>query len=151
MGSPSTRLIDEPIQIEAPVEREAGGVASAYLELTKPRITFLVVVTAAAGFCLGSKAGVNFAHLLYLAGAIALLSSGIGTLNQYIERDLDGLMFRTRMRPLPAGRIPPGRALIFGVILSAAGIGALAVLVNLLTAGLGLLTLVAYLFGYTPM
>src|SRR5215813_12177965 len=103
MGSPSTRLIDEPVQIEAPVEREAGGVASAYLESTKPRITFLVVVTAAAGFCPGSKAGVFFARLLCLAGASALLSSGVGRLSQYIERDLDGLVFRTRMRPLPAG------------------------------------------------
>jgi protoheme IX farnesyltransferase len=109
------------------------------------------VITAAAGFCLGSKVSINFAHLLYLSGAIALLSSGIGTLNQYLERDLDGLMFRTRARPLPAGRIPPGRALLFGIALSAAGLGMLAALINLLTAGMGLLTLAAYLFGYTPM
>jgi protoheme IX farnesyltransferase len=143
--------MDETIQLERPGARESGGVASAYFELTKPRITFLVVITAAAGFCLGSKTGVDFARLLYLSGAIALLSSGIGTLNQYIERELDGLMFRTRMRPLPAGRITSGRALMFGIILSAVGLGMLAAFINLLAAGLGVLTLAAYLFGYTPL
>src|SRR5262249_19871237 len=130
MGAPGTQLIDETITIEASGARESRGALSAYLELTKPRITFLVVITAAAGFCLGSKTGVNFAHLLYLSAAIALLSSGISTLNQYIERDLDRLMFRTRNRPLPAGRITPGRALTFGVILSVAGLATLAVLIN---------------------
>src|SRR5262245_41027779 len=115
MSSPTTQLIDEALPLEASA---TGSAVSAYLELTKPRITFLVVVTAAAGFCLGSKAGVNFGHLLYLSAAIALLSSGIGTLNQYIERDLDGLMFRTRSRPLPAGRISAVRALVFGIVLS---------------------------------
>jgi protoheme IX farnesyltransferase len=151
MASTSTQLIDEALPLETAGARESGGIASAYLELTKPRITFLVVITAAAGFCLGSKTGVSFAHLLYLSAAIALLSSGISTLNQYIERDLDGLMFRTRNRPLPAGRVSPGRALAFGLILSVAGLGTLAVLVNLITTVLGLLTLAAYLFGYTPM
>jgi protoheme IX farnesyltransferase len=151
MGSTSTQLIDEAMPLETSGTLESRGIASAYLELTKPRITFLVVITAAAGFCLGSKSGINFPHLLYLSGAIALLSSGIGTLNQYIERDLDRLMFRTRMRPLPAGRITSVRALGFGIILSVLGLGTLAILINWLTAGLGLLTLAAYLFGYTPM
>ena len=151
MGSIGTQLIDETIPLEASSPRESGSTLSAYLELTKPRITFLVVITAAAGFCLGSRTGVNFTHLLYLSAAIALLCSGIGTLNQYIERDLDGLMFRTRSRPLPAGRIQSGRALAFGVILSLAGLATLAVLVNWITAGLGILTLAAYLFGYTPL
>src|SRR5262244_718608 len=147
MSSPTTQLIDEAIPVETSGARESGGAASAYLELTKPRITFLVVITAAAGFCLGSKAGVNFTHLLYLSAAIALLSSGIGTLNQYIERDLDRLMFRTRSRPLPAGRMSPARALVFGIVLSVAGLATLAVLINWLTAVLGMVTLAAYLFG----
>src|SRR5215469_15872255 len=151
MSSSTTQLIDETLPLEAAGVHATGGPVSAYLELTKPRITFLVVVTAAAGFCLGSKAGVNFSHLLYLSAAIALLSSGIGTLNQYIEPDLDSLMFRTRGRPLPAGRISPERALIFGVGLSLAGLAMLAALINVLTAALGLLTLAAYLFGYTPL
>src|SRR5215471_3136475 len=151
MSSSTTQLIDETLPLEAAGVHATGGAVSAYLELTKPRITFLVVITAAAGFCLGSKTGVDFAHLLYLSGAIALLSSGIGTLNQYIERDLDGLMFRTRNRPLPAGRIPAVRALAFGVILSVWGLATLGLLVNWITAGLGALTLGAYLFGYTPL
>src|SRR5215470_4434014 len=138
MGSIGTQLIDEKIPLEASSPRESGSTLSAYFELTKPRITFLVAITAAAGFCLGSKTGLNFAHLLYLSAAIALLSSGIGTLNQYIERDLDGMMFRTRSRPLPAGLISSGRALAFGVILSVAGLATLAVLVNWITAGLGI-------------
>src|SRR5262252_7068449 len=151
MSSSTTQLIDETLPLEAAGVHATGGAVSAYLELTKPRITFLVVVTAAAGFCLGSKAGVNFTQLLYLPAAIALLSSGIGTLNQYIERDVDRLMFRTRSRPLPAGRISPGRALTFGLILSVTGLAMLAVLVNWITAGLGILTMAAYLFGYTPL
>ena len=151
MSSPTTQLIDETLPLEAAGVHATGGAVSAYLELTKPRITFLVVVTAAAGFCLGSKAGVNFTHLLYLSAAIALLSSGIGTLNQYIERDLDRLMFRTRSRPLPAGRMSSVRALVFGIVLSVAGLATLAVLINWLTAVLGMVTLAAYLFGYTPL
>jgi protoheme IX farnesyltransferase len=151
MGSIETQLLDEPISIETSSGGESAGWASAYLELTKPRITFLVVITAAAGFCLGSKIKVDLAHLAYLSGAIALLSSGIGTLNQYIERDLDRLMFRTRARPLPAGRLSSKRALLFGIGLSVTGLGTLAAFINVLTAGLGLLTLAAYLFGYTPM
>src|SRR6516162_5290998 len=136
MSSPTTQLIDETLPLEAAGVHASGGAISAYLELSKPRITFLVVVTAAAGFCLGSKAGVNFSHLLYLSAAIALLSSGIGTLNQYIERDLDRLMFRTRSRPLPAGRLSSDRALLFGVSLSVAGLATLAILINWLTAAL---------------
>jgi len=151
MASPSTQLIDEAVKLESSGVREAGSITAAYLELTKPRITFLVVITAAAGFCLGSKTGVNLSHLSYLSFAIALLASGVSALNQYIERDLDGLMFRTRMRPLPAGRIAPGRALFFGLLLSAGGLATLATVISWLTALLGLLTLASYLFAYTPL
>jgi protoheme IX farnesyltransferase len=130
---------------------ERNSLASAYLELTKPRITFLVVLTAAAGFCIGSKGGVNFGRLALVSAGIALLSSGISTLNQYMERDLDGLMSRTRYRPLPTGKLTPLNALLFGAALSALGILFLAVFISALSAGLGLLTLAAYLFVYTPL
>jgi protoheme IX farnesyltransferase len=74
---------------------------AAFAELTKPRITFLIVLTSAAGFALGSRGSVNYAALANAMFAIALLSSGIATLNQYMERDLDSLMRRTANRPLP--------------------------------------------------
>src|SRR5882762_9215411 len=97
----------ETIELHSPLAREATLPASTlreklncYLELTKPRITFLIVLTSAAGFCLASH-GVNYLALLTAMVGIALLSSGIATLNQYMERDLDLLMRRTADRPLP--------------------------------------------------
>lgn len=124
---------------------------AAYTELTKPRITFLIVLTAAAGFCLASTRGVNYVALLSAMLGIGLLSSGIATLNQYIERDLDGLMRRTADRPLPSGKLLPWEALWFGVALTALGEVYLAAFVNPLTALLGLIVIAGYLFGYTPL
>src|ERR1700693_3063557 len=80
---------------------------AAYLELTKPRITFLIVLTAAAGFALASPGRIDYPAMLTAMVGIALLSSGIATLNQYMERDLDGLMRRTASRPLPSGKLLP--------------------------------------------
>ena len=124
---------------------------SAYAELTKPRITSLIVLTAAAGFCLASRGGVNYPLLLNSMLGIALLASGVGTLNQYLERDLDGLMRRTANRPLPTGKMLPSEALVFGVALSALAEVYLLLLVNPLTALLGLATFAGYLFLYTPL
>lgn len=123
----------------------------AYLELTKPRITFLIVLTAAAGFCLGAKSGVNYWTLFHAMTGIALLSSGIAALNQYMERDLDRLMRRTQMRPLPTGKLSPNEALLFGVALTIAAEIYLAVAINQLTALLGLTVVAGYLFCYTPL
>jgi protoheme IX farnesyltransferase len=128
-----------------------GGLVSAYVELTKPRITLLVVLTAAAGYALGSKSGVDFLGLTHLSIGIALLSSGIGALNQYLERDLDRLMRRTASRPLPAGRLSPTGALIFGTVLCCAATGYLAVFTNMQSSIFGVLTLASYLFVYTPL
>ena len=80
---------------------------AAYVELTKPRITFLIVLTSAAGFAMASHGAVNYLALASALIGIGLLSSGIATLNQYAERDLDGLMRRTADRPLPAGKLLP--------------------------------------------
>jgi protoheme IX farnesyltransferase len=124
---------------------------AAFLELTKPRITFLIVLTAAAGFCLASRGGVDYLALLSSMVGIALLSSGIATLNQYIERDLDGLMRRTAERPLPSGKLLPAEALWFGISLTVAAEIYLAAFVNPLTALLGLTVIAGYLFGYTPL
>ena len=124
---------------------------AAYAELTKPRITFLIVLTAAAGFCLGSPGGVDYFALLSSLVGIGLLSSGIATLNQYIERDLDGLMRRTADRPLPSGKLMPWEALLFGVMLTVIAEAYLAAFVNPLTGLLGLTVIAGYLFGYTPL
>ena len=124
---------------------------AAYLELTKPRITFLIVLTAAAGFCLASRSNLNYVVFSNAMIGIALLSSGIATLNQYIERDLDGLMRRTATRPLPSRRLLPWEALAFGVVLTVLAEAYLAVLVNPLSAVLGLTVIAGYLFAYTPL
>ncbi|HEY6327836.1 MAG TPA: heme o synthase [Blastocatellia bacterium] len=143
--------MEDIVTIETRAAERRPSLFSAYVELTKPRITLLVVLTAAAGYCLGSKGAFSPSRFALMSASIALLSSGISTLNQYIERELDGLMNRTRHRPLPAGKLGPARALGFGVALSLAGIASLAVFISLLTAALGLLTLAAYLFAYTPL
>jgi protoheme IX farnesyltransferase len=124
---------------------------AAYYELTKPRITFLVVLTSAAGFCLGSPGSIDYGKLVSLAIGIALLCSGISTLNQYIERDLDKLMKRTEARPLPSGRLISSHALIFGASLSAAATLFLVLFFSWLVALLGVVTLASYLFVYTPL
>ncbi len=125
---------------------------SAYLELTKPRITFLIVLTAAAGFCLASPAGAfNYPVFAHAMLGIALLSSGIATLNQFMERDLDARMRRTMQRPLPSGKLTPAQALLFGVALTVVAEIYLAFFVNHLTAALGLTVIVGYLFLYTPL
>jgi protoheme IX farnesyltransferase len=124
---------------------------AAYLELTKPRITFLIVLTSAAGFAMASGARIDYPGMLRSMLGIALLSSGIATINQYMERDLDALMRRTANRPLPSGKLLPWEALAFGVSLIVLAEIYLAVLVNPLTALLGLTVIAGYLFGYTPL
>ena len=124
---------------------------AAYVELTKPRITFLIVLTSAAGFGLATPGRVNYAALLSSMVGIALLSSGIAALNQYMERDLDGLMRRTVNRPLPSGKLLPWEALCFGLGLTVVAEGYLAIVVNPLSGLLGLFVIVGYLLAYTPL
>ena len=124
---------------------------SAYVELTKPRITFLIMLTSAAGFCLGSRGAVDYVLFAHAMIGIGLLSSGIATLNQFIERDLDGLMRRTADRPLPSRRLVPDEALWLGVLLTASAEMYLALFVNGLSAILGLTVIAGYLFLYTPL
>ncbi|HEY0079728.1 MAG TPA: heme o synthase [Pyrinomonadaceae bacterium] len=123
----------------------------AYVELTKPRITFLIALTSAAGFILGAKGAVDYRLLLHMLFGVSLLSSGIATLNQYMERDLDRLMRRTASRPLPTGKLTPLQALAFGTLLTVVAEIYLAVFVNPLSAVLGASVIVGYLFCYTPL
>ena len=139
-----------PLAVESPPLALRERVA-AFVELTKPRITFLIVLTSAAGFCLGSKAQVDYPALFNALFGIALLSSGIATLNQFIERGLDARMRRTITRPLPSGKLTPTQALWFGVALTVAAEIYLALFVNLLTAAFGVSVIVGYLFCYTPL
>jgi protoheme IX farnesyltransferase len=136
-------------EIVAPLSAKAR--VAAYVELTKPRITFLIALTSAAAFCLGSRGSVDYVRFAHAMVGIALLSSGIATLNQFIERDLDGLMRRTVDRPLPSGRLLPLEALWFGVVVTASAELYLALFVNVLTAVLGLTVIAGYLFVYTPL
>ncbi len=124
---------------------------AAYAELSKPRITFLIVLTAAAGFALATRGRIDYLRMVSAMIGIGLLSSGIATLNQYMERDLDALMRRTADRPLPSGKLLPREALVFGAGLTVLAEVYLAVLVNPLTALLGLSVIAGYLFAYTPL
>ncbi len=125
-----------------------------YLALTKPRITWLILMSTAVGFYFGRLAAPApplLGTLLHLLLGTALLASGTAALNQWWERDTDRLMQRTASRPLPSGKIPARHALIFGIVLSLAGFLELGLGCNWLTALLGLFTLVSYLFLYTPL
>ena len=123
----------------------------AYLELTKPRIVSLVLVTSALGFFLGGQGIHDVGRFIALLIGVALTCGGSSTLNQYLEREFDAKMLRTRNRPIPAGIIPAAHALNFGILLTLAGIFILYVKVNILTAFLSLLTSFLYIMVYTPM
>jgi protoheme IX farnesyltransferase len=124
---------------------------SAYLEMTKPRIAALVLVTAALGFFLGGKGVHSPLLLLYFLLGTAAVVGGSGVLNHVLERDVDRLMERTRNRPLPAGLIRPAVAMSFGLSLVLGGIVLLLVTTNLLTSFLALLSAFLYVVIYTPM
>lgn len=121
-----------------------------YLTLTKPEVTLLVVIAVTAGFLLASPL-VYLLKLAHVVWGTALLSSGTATLNHYLERELDARMRRTMNRPLPAGRLHPKAALMFGLLLSFAGAFWLLQFVNLLTSVIGVLALLSYLLVYTPL
>jgi protoheme IX farnesyltransferase len=136
------------------IEGRSAGIGrslAAYLELTKPRITVLVVLSALAGYCLGARNGIDYSLLLHTVVGIALLSSGIAALNQYLERDLDALMRRTGRRPLPSGKLTPGAARYFGIALTTLAEVYLYFCINPLTAIWGFVALASYLFLYTPL
>ena len=131
-----------------------SSVLSDYWSLTKPEVNFLIAVTTAAGFWMGAPA--SFAHfpwtsLLHTLIGTVLVASGAATLNQLIELRFDGQMRRTARRPLVSGRIKPAHALWLGISLSVIGTIYLAVTTNALASFLSILTLLAYLFLYTPL
>jgi protoheme IX farnesyltransferase len=122
-----------------------------YLELTKPRITLLILICTAVGYWFACGASFHWTILAHALLGTALLASGTSALNQWYEVDSDAKMRRTRQRPLPAGRIKRSHGLVFGLLLSAAGFADLWWGTNLLAAALGLFTLLSYLLLYTPL
>ena len=124
---------------------------SDYFELTKPRITFMVLISTLVGFYLGS--GETFLTVLFVHTLVgtALVAAGASSFNQYLEWDRDSRMNRTRNRPIPDGRLSPADALAFSIAISVAGVGYLAAFVNTLTAVIGAATLAAYVLLYTPL
>ena len=123
----------------------------AFFELTKPRITFLILVSTALGFYLGSQGEINSNQFAVTIIGTFLLAGGAGAINHFVEKDLDKLMDRTQSRPIPAGIISSKSALFFGVSISMFGFIILATSVNHLTAILGLITVLLYIFVYTPL
>lgn len=120
-------------------------------ELVKARLTSLVLLTTAVGFYLGSQSSVDYAALFRVVLGAAAAAAGAAALNQWWERKADALMHRTRMRPLPAGRMRPADALALGLVFSAFGVGYLALVCNALSAILAVITITIYIFGYTPL
>lgn len=122
-----------------------------YIALTKPRITWLILMSTGIGYYFGHSGALSWLVLFHTMMGTALIASGTATLNQWYERDADARMKRTAGRPIPAGQVSAHNALIFGLALLVAGEIELAVGVNPLTAWVGLATVVSYLLFYTPL
>jgi protoheme IX farnesyltransferase len=131
-----------------------------YIELTKPRITWLILMSTGIGYFFGLRGAaswweflksIHYLSLLHTIIGTGLIASGTAALNQWYEREADRKMRRTSGRPLPAGRLSAPRALAFGAALSVAGFAELSLGVNLLSGLIGAFTLWSYLFIYTPM
>ena len=143
------RLHAGPLVTHATTDRPHR--AAAFWELTKPGIARLVLVTAAAGYYLGSRDGFDLPRFFRTLLGTALVAAGAGALNHVRERDVDARMDRTRDRPLPSGRLTLRAAAIFATTTACAGVGYLAWQVNVLTAVLAALTVASYIFLYTPL
>ena len=120
-------------------------------ELVKARLTLLVLLTTAVGFYLGAGSPINFAALLHTVFGTAAAAAGAAALNQWWEYKLDALMHRTRSRPVPTGRMRPRDAVILGAALSIFGVAYLAFVCNALSAALAAITIIIYIFAYTPL
>ena len=122
-----------------------------FLALTRPRVVVMVLVTTLVGFYLASVGAPDYVRLVHTLIGIALAAGGTLALNQYLERDVDARMKRTRLRPLPDGRLQPIEALGFGVAITGVGLLYLAFSVNVLSAFVTAFSVGSYLFLYTPL
>jgi heme o synthase len=135
-----------PVATVSPLSRSLG-----YISLTKPDVSFLVVITTMAGYALGTIGPLDWARMAHTVLATTLVAAGTSSLNHYLERDLDARMRRTASRPLPLGVLAPAEALWFGVALVAVGVVDLLLATNPLAAALAFLTSILYLGLYTPL
>jgi len=140
----------------APTSLPAAAAASGsrvwdYLELTKPNVVWLILMSTMVGFYIGAPSQLPYLLLLHTVAATGLLAGGVGALNQWWERDLDAKMRRTESRPLPAGRLTPGASLAFGIALVTGGLAYLLLAVNALSFWVGVATAVSYVLLYTPL
>jgi protoheme IX farnesyltransferase len=122
-----------------------------FLALTKPDVSFLVVMTTAAGYALGTEGPLDWLRMAHTVFGTILIAAGTSALNHYIERGTDALMRRTASRPLPSGQLQPREALLFGASLLVIGAFYLALASNALATLLGILTSATYLCVYTPL
>ena len=132
-------------------ERVRGGALADFAELIKARLTLLVLVTTAVGFYLGATGPISYRALFHAVFGTALAAAGAAALNQWWERRPDALMERTKLRPIPAGRMSPRDGLFIGSLLGVAGSIYLAVACNWLSAILAIATIAIYIFAYTPL
>ena len=139
--------IETPIALPA----RAGLTMADFAELVKARLTFLVLITTAVGFYLGTSGPLNWLRLLHAVIGTALAATGAAALNQWWEYKFDAVMLRTRARPIPSGKLRPGQGFLTGLLLGFAGVTYLAMAVNYLSAFLAALTIILYLFAYTPL
>lgn len=143
MKAPKATTSPDPFPLMSPVAN--------YLALIKFRLLSLVLISTCMGYFIGADADTPLAPLLYTLLGITLVGGGANTLNQWKERGNDALMYRTRARPLPSGRVQPLYALWFGIAISQAGFIVMGLGVNALTLALGFLSWASYLFVYTPL
>src|SRR5215470_10034063 len=123
----------------------------AYISLTKPDVSFLVLMTTGAGFYMGVRGPMPWLHMVHVVVATMLIAAGTAALNHYIERESDRHMRRTASRPLPSGQLQPVEALVFGIGLAFAGAADLWISSGWLASALGVVTCLSYLLGYTPL
>ena len=131
--------------------KKAESLMEAYYELTKPSITFMILISTALGYYMGGNGIANYIHFFYTILGSCLISSGSGALNHFAEADSDKIMRRTNLRPIPAGVISAENAMLFGIALILSGSAILYWIINPLTCLLALITSLMYLFIYTPL
>src|SRR5579885_1048429 len=124
---------------------------SAYITLTKPDVSFLVLMTTGAGYYMGVRGPIEWLHMIHVIVATMMIAAGTAALNHYIERESDRFMRRTASRPLPSGVLQPAEALLFGTGLSIAGAADLWISSGWLASVLGVITCLSYLLAYTPL
>jgi protoheme IX farnesyltransferase len=140
----------ESTQVDRTSESEASRPAL-YLALTKPDVSFLVVMTTVAGYALGTRGPLDWLRMAHTVFGTTLIAAGTSALNHYFERDTDALMRRTASRPLPSGQLSPREAFWFALSLIGFGTLYLALATNSLATMLGVATSVLYLCAYTPL